>query len=218
MIGYVYLTTNEVNEICYIGKRQKPYFDRAYKGSGTHLKLAFDKYGRDKFHSYILERCDSAEALRNAEKKWIAKFKKMGVELYNIGKGGDGGNMVDWGALPAERRAAIDEKNRQSHLGSKNPFYGKHHTEKTKSIIREKNKKNVAPPQLLEYKKTQRSKLPKVMQIDKTTGETIAIWDNWCVAGRTLVKTHRLAYAHISECCKGKRKSAYGYRWEVFTL
>lgn len=215
MIGYIYLTINDVNEICYVGKRQKPFFDRAYKGSGTHLKLAFNKYGRDKFHSYILERCDSIEDLCNAEKKWIAYFKKMGVELYNIGKGGDGGNMVDWGSLSEERRKAINEKNRQSHLGANNPFYGKHHTEKTKAIVREKNKSNVAPPELLEYKRKQRESLPKVAQIDKATGEIVNVWDNWCVAGKALVKAHRLAYAHISECCKGKRKSAYGYKWEV---
>lgn len=215
MIGYIYLTTNELNGTCYIGKRQKPFFDRAYKGSGTHLKLALNKYGRDKFHSYILERCDSVKDLCNAEKKWIAKFKDMGVELYNIGKGGDGGNMVDWNALPEERRRSINEKNRQAHLGAKNPFYGKHHTEKTKAIVREKNKNNTAPRELLEYKKHQRDQLPKVAQIDKNTGEVIAVWDNWCVAGRTLVKAHRLAYTHISECCKGERKTAYGYKWEV---
>lgn len=215
MIGYIYLTTNDVNGICYVGKRQKPFFDRAYKGSGTRLKLAFDKYGRAQFHSYILEKCDTVEDLCNAEKKWIAKFKEMGVELYNIGRGGDGGNMVDWSALPEERRKAINEKNRQAHLGAKNPFYGRHHSEKTKKIIREKNRGNTAPSELLEYKRKQREHLPKVAQIDKSTGEVIAMWDNWCVAGRALVNTHRLAYTHISECCKGKRKSAYGYKWEV---
>ena len=215
MIGYIYLTINDVNSVCYVGKRQKPFFDRKYKGSGTHLKLAFNKYGRDKFHSYILEQCDTVKDLCDAEKKWIAKFKKMGVELYNIGKGGDGGNMVDWNALPKERRKAINEKNRQSHLGVKNSFYGKHHTEKTKAIIREKNKSNVAPLELLEYKREQRERLPRVAQIDKATGEIVNVWDNWCVAGRALVKAHRLAYTHIGECCKGKRKTAYGYRWEV---
>lgn len=215
MIGYIYLTINDINNICYIGKRQKPFFDKSYKGSGTRLKLAFNKYGKSKFHSYILEQCDTVDNLCDSEKKWIARFKEMGVELYNIGKGGDGGNMVDWSAMPEDRRKAINEKNRQSHLGVKNSFYGKHHTEKTKAILREKNKKNVAPPELIEHKRKQRSQLPKVAQIDKLTGETIAVWDNWCVAGRALIKEHRLAYTHISECCKGKRKSAYGYRWEV---
>jgi group I intron endonuclease len=215
MIGYIYLTVNDINEICYIGKRQKPSFDRAYKGSGTHLKLAFAKYGRDKFHSYILEECNSAKELCKAEKRWIAKFKEMGVELYNIGEGGEGGNMVNWGSLPAERREAINEKNRQSHLGGKNLFYGKHHTAQTKAVLREKNKRNSAPHQLLEYKQRQRDRLPKIMQISKETGEVIAIWDNWCIAGRALIKTHRLAYSHISECCKGTRKTAYGYKWEV---
>lgn len=69
MIGYVYLTINDINNICYIGKRQKNHFDKAYKGSGTHLKLAFAKYGRELFHSYILEWCNTKEDLCKTEKK-----------------------------------------------------------------------------------------------------------------------------------------------------
>lgn len=215
MIGYVYLTINDVNNICYIGKRQKARFDRAYRGSGKHLKLALAKYGRDKFHAYILEWCETKEALCKAEKKWIAKFKSIGAELYNIAEGGEGGNMVDWSTLPAERRKAINEKNRLSHLGTNNAFYGRHHSEKTKALLRAKNSDRKCPKELQDYKQRQRDKLPKIKQIDKKTGETVAIWNNWCEAGRAMVTSHRMGYIHISQCCKGCRKTAYGYRWEV---
>lgn len=214
MIGYVYLTTNAVNNICYIGKRQKPYFDKSYKGSGTRLKLAFKRYGKDAFHTYILEWCETAKCLCEAEKKWISKFKEMGVDLYNIGKGGDGGNMVDWNSLSADRRAEINNKNSVSHLGEKNPFYGRHHSEKTKRLLREKNANRVAPLELLEYKKRQRSALPAIDQIDKDTDVVIAHWSNWCEAGRAFSE-HRCGYSHISECCKGIRNTAYGYKWRI---
>ena len=89
MIGYLYLTINDVNEIIYVGKRQKPKFEKWYKGSGKHLKLAFKKYGKEKFHTYVIEECDSVEKLCAAEKKWIAYYKSLGKELYNIASRGN---------------------------------------------------------------------------------------------------------------------------------
>lgn len=214
MIGYIYLTINDANDICYVGKRQKSTFDKSYKGSGTHLKLAFNKYGKDKFHSYILEWCDTKASLCLAEKKWISKFKEYGTELYNIGLGGDGGNMVDWSSLSKERRAEINKKNSVAHLGEKNGFYGKKHSERTRIIISESNKGRTCPTALREYKERQRSMLPKVVQLDKNTGEVISVWNNWCDAGKAVCPKNRCAYAHIGECCRHERKTAYGFKWE----
>ena len=213
MIGYVYLTVNDVNDIIYVGKRQKPHFEKSYKGSGTHLKLAFKKYGKDKFHTSILEECDTKEQLCEAEIKWIAHFRKQGKEMYNIADGGDGGYSC-WWLLAPEKVAEIKRKNREAHMGEKNPFYGRQHTEETKAILREKNKNKVAPKELIAYKEAQRKKLPKIMQLDKETGDLIKIWDNWCDASKSVSKNNRCGYAHISQCCRHERKSAYGFRWE----
>lgn len=216
MIGYIYITTNEINDKLYIGKRQKPKFEKWYKGSGKHLKLAFEKYGKDKFHTKVIEWCKTKEDLCNAEKKWISYYRKNGQELYNISDGGDGGNLGrTWKQLPAEKVNEILEKNRQAHIGKNNPFYGKHHTEKTKEVLRAKNsmKKN-APDNLIAYKEMQRAKLPKVVQIDKTTNNIIKVWDNWCDASKHVSPNNRCGYAHIGECCRNERKTAYGYRWQ----
>ena len=59
MIGYVYLTVNDINTTIYVGKRQKARFEKSYKGSGTHLKLAFKKYGKEHFHTSVLEWCET---------------------------------------------------------------------------------------------------------------------------------------------------------------
>lgn len=214
MIGYVYLTINDVNNICYVGKRQKSHFDKQYRGSGTHFKLALKKYGKEKFHTYILEWCESRESLCTAEKKWVSYFKNIGAELYNIASGGDGGNMVEWDTLDQERRNAINEKNRQSHLGEKNAFYGRHHSEKAKAILREKNKGHKYPKELKAYKQKQRDELPQVVQIDKATGAIIKVWDNWCDASKAVSPNNRCGYAHIAECCRNERKSAYGFSWK----
>lgn len=213
MIGYVYLTVNDVNDIIYVGKRQKPKFEKYYKGSGTHLKLAFKKYGKDKFHTSILEECNTKEQLNEAEIKWIAYFRKQGKEMYNITDGGDCG-YPNWWTLEPKKVAEIIRKNREAHMGEKNPFYGRKHSEETKAILREKNKDRVAPKELLAYKEMQRNMLPKVVQLNKETGDVIRVWDNWCDASKAVSKSNRYGYAHIGECCRHKRKSAYGYRWE----
>ena len=214
MIGYVYLTANDLNDIKYIGKRQKPKFDKSYKGSGTVLKQAFKKYGKDKFYTTVLEWCETKEELCEAEKKWIAYYREHGQKLYNVADGGDGGNVVDWKSLSEERRKEINKKNSDSHKGEKNPFWGKKHSEETKRLIKENSKNDRFPIELMAYKEHQRSKLPKVAQLDKETGELIKVWDNWCDASKAVSPNNRCGYAHIGECCKHKKKSAYGFRWE----
>lgn len=213
MIGYVYVTRNDVNDILYIGKKESKKFESWYKGSGTHFKLALKKYGKDKFHSSVLEWCETRERLCEAERKWIAEYRKRGIELYNIASGGEGG-FPSWINYPKEKVDAINQKNREAHLGKKNGFYGKHHTEKTKEIIRQKNKNAVLPKELIEFKNQQRSNLPKVAQICKETGKVIRVWDNWCDASKAVSKKNRCGYAHIAQCCRHERRSAYGYRWE----
>lgn len=214
MIGYIYLTKNEVNEILYIGKRQKPKFEKCYKGSGKHLKLAFEKYGKEKFHTEVLEWCSDIKALCEAEKKWIKHYKDLGYELYNITEGGEGACGISWRMLSPEKQAEILRKNSEAHKGKRNGFFGKHHSEEVKNLLREKNKKNKYPKELKAYKEYQRSLLPKIAQIDKNTGETIKIWDNWCSASKVISPNNRCGYSHIGECCRHERKSAYGYRWE----
>ena len=213
IIGYIYITVNEINNKVYVGKRQKSKFEKAYKGSGTHLKLAFKKYGKEKFHTYPLEWYKTEEDLCDAEIKWISYFKDAGFDMYNIAKGGKGGNMIDWSSLPETRRAEINMKNSESHKGKKNPFYGKRHSEQTKAIIKKKSNKRY-PIELMKYKDMQRSKLPKIIQINKTTGEIVATWNNWCEASKKVSPNNRSGHVHISQCCRHERKSAYGFRWE----
>lgn len=216
MIGYVYLTSNTVNDILYIGKRQKPHFEKGYKGSGTHLKLAFKKYGKDKFSSIVLEECDTVEQLNKAEKKWIKQYRDDGIELYNIADGGDGGNCIKWDEFPPEKMAIAKEKNRIAHLGDKNAFFGKHHTEeyKKKSSEMRKGKKH-SSERNEKIKHTKRQHLSPIVQIDKQTGDVIRKWNNWSEAGELFAQEHgRCCYVHVADCCNGKRESAYGYIWK----
>lgn len=93
-IGYVYLTTNLINNKKYIGKRTKPYFDKKYLGSGIILKKAIEKYGRDNFSCEVLQWYESEEELKEGEKYWIKFYNAQeSKEFYNISSGGDWGDI-----------------------------------------------------------------------------------------------------------------------------
>ena len=92
MYGYIYLTENLVNFKCYIGKREKPYFDDKYLGSGKHLKYAINKYGKENFVCQPIQWCNTKNELLEAEKYWIEKCEAQDSDLfYNITPGGLGG-------------------------------------------------------------------------------------------------------------------------------
>lgn len=79
----IYLTTNLVNGKKYIGldTHNRP----TYLGSGTLLKKAIAKYGRQNFKKEILEECTSVEQLRERELYWINKFEAhTNPEFYNM--------------------------------------------------------------------------------------------------------------------------------------
>lgn len=75
--------------------------------------------------------------------------------------------------------------------GAEHPNYGKHLSDTTKEKLRKALSK-------------------KVLMIDKITGEIIREFSSTTKAEQYLdVKGH-----HISYCCNGKRKTAYGYIWK----
>lgn len=209
MIGYIYVTSNDVNDILYVGKRQKPKFEKCYRGSGTHLKLAMSRYGKHHFHTVMLEACDSKEELNEAERKWIKYYKEQGTKLYNISNGGDGGNMIDWAASP-ELKQRMRERNRDTHLQMHGKVYSADYvpTHAARHYDAETIKRH--------QKERKRRHLKPIAQIDKITDEVLKIWADWGEASEILLKENhgRRAYSHIAECCNGKRKSAYGFKWK----
>ena len=85
MIGYIYLTTNLINNKRYIGKRQKSKFDKSYIGSGKHLKSAVELYGKENFKCEILKWCSTKEELNASEKEFIAKYNAINdSNFYNL--------------------------------------------------------------------------------------------------------------------------------------
>lgn len=94
MYGFIYITTNHINNKKYIGQKKydKNNNWKTYLGSGIILTRAIDKYGRENFSKEIIEECESKRQLNEREKYWIAYYNAVDSdEFYNIASGGDGG-------------------------------------------------------------------------------------------------------------------------------
>lgn len=94
MYGYIYITTNTINNKQYIGQHKSEVFDEKYKGSGKRLKLAFAKYGKENFTCQILQECFSKEELDQAEIHYINSLDCVNsTDFYNLKEGGSGGGQ-----------------------------------------------------------------------------------------------------------------------------
>ena len=106
----------------YIGQT-KNYKKRCTPGnykSSPYFYSAIQKYGWENFEHEILEECSTQEEADKKEIFYISKYKTTNQNFgYNISEGG--GNKVIL-------------------KGVNNPFYGKHHSEKTKQKLSEQHK------------------------------------------------------------------------------
>lgn len=93
MYGYIYLTTNLLNNRMYIGKHKSETYDKSYYGSGKILLQAIAKYGIDNFKNEILYVANNEDELNKKEIEYINYYRnKFGKLLYNIAIGGNGGD------------------------------------------------------------------------------------------------------------------------------
>jgi hypothetical protein len=88
---FIYKTTNNVNGKQYIGLCTRD--DKNYIGSGTLIKQAIKKYGKENFTREIIEECDDFETLCEREIYWIEKYNAVNSgNFYNLSYGGSAGD------------------------------------------------------------------------------------------------------------------------------
>lgn len=89
MYGYIYKTTNLINQKIYIGQHKAQKFNLKYQGSGKVLRRAQAEYGKENFTTELLEEIDLAELMDEREQYWIAFYNSTDKNIgYNILKGG----------------------------------------------------------------------------------------------------------------------------------
>ena len=130
---YIYLTTNTINGMKYIGKHYGE-LDDAYLGSGKLLKADIAKYGKEHFQKSILYISNDDLENSEKEKQFIALYNAVSNPLfYNIHEGGCGGNTT--AGYTSEEKEALRRKLSEVNRGKKNGMYGKHHSEETKAFL-----------------------------------------------------------------------------------
>jgi len=155
----IYKITNTINSKIYIGQSVNPKerfarHKRIAKTKGRefcYLQASIAKHGEENFTIEIIDQCNGQKEANDREIYWIAFYDSTNREKgMNLTKGGGGAA----GVSPSEetrkkisksntgKKASEETKRKKSEaeLGSKNHFYGKHHSKETKKKLSELNK------------------------------------------------------------------------------
>lgn len=140
--GYVYMTTNLINGMRYIGQHSAKEFDKYYYGSEKLIKEALATYGYESFKCEVIEWCNTFEDLNEREIYWIDYYNAdTSDDFYNIAYGGSNSKF----ALRGENHPFYNKKHKQESIekmkiskqGENNPMYGRNQSDETKQKIGE---------------------------------------------------------------------------------
>ena len=197
-MSYIYCITNNINQRQYVGKtnttiekRWKQHKKDAPKRNFEKRPLyrAMNKYGVDNFSIKVLEEC-SPEKSSEREIYWIEKLDTY-HNGYNATLGGDGSHYLDYDKIVSTYKEVGSAQKTAQILGiaTTTVFY----------IMRSYEIDTSKPT----------STYKPVAKIDPNTHEVI----------ETYINVEEAEWAngnsrHISDVCKGKRKTCKGYEWK----
>lgn len=212
-MSIIYKITNDINGKVYIGKTEFTIEKRfnehcrdAYKPHEEQRPLyrAMRKYGINHFHIETIEECSSDEVSQR-EIYWIEYYGSYS-DGYNATLGGDGKTYID-----AETLLQLWEEGKG--LKQIREITG-HDLEMISKKLQEKG---VSQNEIT--KRGLQSISKKVLMLDKHN-QVVNTFDSTRAAARYLIdmlnKPSKLegGYStHISEVCRGIRKTCLGYKW-----
>jgi group I intron endonuclease len=209
IFGYIYETTNLVNNKKYIGKKVTDSNSDKYIGSGVLLIKAIKKYGRENFIKKIIDVATNNDELTQKEIYWIDYFNAVkSNQYYNICKGGEGG---DWYSnISEEKRLQFIEK-------CKNRAGNYNHSEETKDKIRKGNKGRKFSDESkklmsIAKKKSRPYARKKILQLT-IDNQIVKIFDG-------IIEAAEFGFSptKITACCKGKNKTHKNYKWVYYEI
>jgi predicted GIY-YIG superfamily endonuclease len=204
---YIYKITNTLNGKMYIGKtsstiesRWKEHREDATCRSKEHRPLysAIQKYGIDNFIIEQVEEVPNDEIACERETFWIEYYGSF-KNGYNATKGGDGRQYADYDLIFTLFKEGKTGKEICQITG---------YSDKTITLALEQ--KGVSAE---ERKARGNTQSQVVLMLDKNTLEILKSFPSLSEAERFLDKPG--GRRHISEVCRGKRQTAYGYKWKL---
>ena len=198
----IYKITNRINGKAYIGQTtmqlHKRWYLHCHKSSGcTALYRAICKYGSEHFTVEQIDVATNKTELDIKEKFWIEYHNTMMPSGYNLKTGGHTPRYSN----ESKKRMSI---NHADVCGENNPRFGVHLSKETKKKISDSLRgKHLSD----EHKGRCRLNNPKrkaVKNLD--TGDVY-------LSCRLAEQQCGLSHGAISVVCRGKGKSAGGFRW-----
>lgn len=217
----VYLHINKLNGKVYVGITHYIYNPNrrwrdglGYRRTSLIYK-AIQKYGWDNFSHIVF--CKTIKERACLLEQTLIRFYKGKKLSYNIGLGGEGSN-----SFSEETR----EKLRQYTPWIK----GRHHTDETKKKISEASRRPCSEEAKKKISRANKgynngmygrhvSDYVKKLLSDKFSKPVFQLDLNNNIINRFSSASEAERYlngrgSHISCCCLGKRKTAYGYKWK----
>ena len=211
-MAYIYQITNDINGKIYIGKTERTVQERfkehckdAYRRNFENRPLyaAMRKYGIQHFHVETLEETNAPE---EREIYWI-EIKGSFKNGYNATLGGEGKRYIDYDLVVATYQEVKNQNEVARRMGID-----------ASTVRKILNAKEIKRPLNFEVSAVVNGKI--VNQYD-LKGNYIQSFPSAKAAADSLGKittTSNGASSHISDVCRGKRKTAYGYKWKFANL
>lgn len=221
----VYIIVNNINNKFYLGcsnnirKRKNLHWHKLRKNShrNTYLQRAVNKYGIDNF-SFVVIQETTKNLIYGVEHYWANLLDIPDrTKCYNINSFNPF-SKVGCSKESIEKRVATFHKNakkrgyywtkEQIESGRKNRTGHRH----TKEAIEKIRKSSIGRKQSQKsIEKTRQANIISVVQIDPKTNNKLNVFNSIGEANLYLKKNKNSG--KIGQVCKGKRKTAYGFKW-----
>lgn len=204
-MAYIYKITNQINGKVYIGKTLNTIQERWRKHCSDYKKercekrplyRAINKYGVENFTIEQVEEC-SPEVASEREKYWIEQYGSFKYG-YNATVGGDGKQYIDYDLIYSLYKEGKNLVEISKILNCSK-----------RTVSKALNNFNV--PHEERVKQARYYYRKPVLMLDQKTDEILKIFSSIKEVELFLNKSR--SGQHIAEVCKGKRKTAYGYKW-----